>query len=403
MNEEDKNDMFKQEPRLRDYVGDIDEPVEDVYQRYYLISNPFPTSGIASEEDKFFSSVRKNVLDQLFNLIVDAIKSERWKGCTIIGDTGYGKTHILYNIKSEINEVLSTHQRFKAKSFYLKKPGITTNNFYRHLIDAIGLINLIYECKKIIIENSGESEDIFTDYNRTKPTSFHLKILERIIKNKNLAKCLAVLIAFELETKPESMEMKHFAERFIRGEKLNDTERKKLGLSAKELDRYILTNQVIGDVFSIFKSGGYKMIFILLDEFESLAEVSKQKQFEIIEDLRTIIDNNQHTFSLILASTDNAWGQLRNIYLSFADRLKQIITLEGLSINQTKLLAEDFLNDSRIDNYSGDILYPFTHKSIEQIQRKNRGNIRDILKQCHSLIEVFLSFKEEKIDDIEKH
>ena len=91
-----------------------------------------------------------------------------------------------------------------------------------------------------------------------------ISILGDTIRNKDLAKCLGKIIKNEKSTEEIDLERNFLAERFIRGERLTDTERRKLGLSVKELDRHLITNESIADLFNIFKARGYKIIFILL-------------------------------------------------------------------------------------------------------------------------------------------
>lgn len=417
---------------------------------YMLIENPFPSSAIASRNRIFFGRPIKFRTELFMNIarrVVHTARSGRYNGMVVLGDFGLGKSYTLYYFNELINKQLGDKEGAKSLALYISAPGTTLNDFLSDFLEEIDIdifFNSIFteykegirDIFKSLYKESLPSENRFRElyYMRTIPWSEIISNLDEIeslsqvkdiigkipfyrqddivsklssglakllvdngdLTNPDFSYCLSLLI---FSNSSEDIRM---AKKFIKGERLNATEIKKLGLMSNQLSPSDISRRIFPDLLRILNTKGekYNMIFVFIDEFERIISSLKgAKRFEYLEDFRTLIDYNLNQFSLILGCTPDAYDAIKGTSPAFADRNRDILDLPRItSVENIRDLLEMHMNEKRVSGYDGDEIYPFNNESLSIIIDQERGSPRYILEACHKILIYALNEGADNID-----
>ncbi len=386
------------------------------YERYSLITNPFPMTGVSKENPEFYAG-RDKTLDALRRYIIGSYSAQGWSGIVIVGENGMGKTHTLKFIRDQINQQLSTMPKLeKCWAGYIAMP-TSFEEIYIRIIKNIGqseFISLLWDAisdelkskfdtqESLNLFTSGMNLSLFQDAieihefkkNLTDWGLFYeflnkkslsrqtmLKtfedFLKEIIHDKNMrVVCSKLLI--EKGVQEECW-------RWLTGGKLYKEERSMIGVSSDFNTKD--TIEAFKSLVNIHRKAGYRRLFIMIDQFEDVIKQGERTRLKFLVELRDLIDSVQLSFSMFLASTPLEWETAKDAHPAFSDRFSGPVDLYPLDQNQMKALIETYLLRARPKNYNGEKIYPFTLEGIEKIKDKSKGNPRKALEICHTLIE----------------
>ncbi|MCD6515795.1 MAG: DUF2791 family P-loop domain-containing protein [Candidatus Odinarchaeota archaeon] len=390
------------------------------YTTYFLKRNPFPRIGVPESNPRIFVD-----REQEFHEIIDAINTalnETSTNLVLVGSYGSGKTHTLKYTKSIVEKRFSTEKIDKVLVAYIESPGESFVDIYRKFIYDIGYykfqelvwcflgkvtLDLIREGKTDFFEPKNSTlieRELEKDYlNMRKLVDQGLVFLPIIIeyarkKLISLTKSVDFSYAFLQLTSDETSIL---AWKWISGEPLYSEQRRELKV-ASNIDKDEKALQAFIGLKNVLQLIHFKLIILLLDEFESIEILTNIKKQKLLNSIRHLIDLNPLGLCTIIACTPEAWQAIFKEYHAFSERIFKEITLKPLNREETKKLIEKYLalerttSEDKIGNnlktqFNRTIevnLYPFTKDIVKDIFTASKGNIRKILHVCSLLLDM---------------
>lgn len=384
------------------------------YSRYSLEKNPFPYAGIPEENPRFCADREKEL--QTISDTISLSLSESSTHIALIGGYGNGKTHTLRYIKSQINSQLSEDNRFRAIAGYVITPGHSLIDTYRNFMQDLGrnfFIRLTWEflgniTLELIKEEKSDLKDLpseVKDELKKNPSelrsyvedgSILLSLLmetarERVlslIKNVDVANGFLQLISDETSL---------LAWKWLSGERILYEERRVLGI-VSSIDSDDRALAVFQDVRNIMRNQGYRLVCILIDEFELVEILHHQQKQRFLNAIRHLIDLNPHGLCLVISCTPEVWKNIVMEYHAFSERIFREIVLRPLSEKTIYHLIREYLKHYRTDSKpKSSSLHPFTKGCIKEILQISKGNMRRALAMCNMALDMAIKQDSELI------
>jgi len=337
---------------------------ENPYQRYFLAENPFPIVPIPEEQPKIFGA-NQNALNRIIWQLNRVAKTNRPVHIVVVGPYGCGKTHLLRYLASKINRDIKG-----GLGAYVPHPGPDFISIYRRFVESIGYGRL-KQLAKAVDERK----------------------LKEIIIYHDLVTALA-----NLNDNNRTLE----AWRWLTANTLTLEERRSLGV-ATSIEREEDALNAFSALLSFLRSTGFKLICMLIDEFEEINSLVPLQKRRLFNDLRHLIDLNVSNFSVIIACTPHGWETIYEENAALVRRFSSnVIFLEPLKENEATELISSYLNRFRL--YSKDFkdflekngynelskIYPFTKDALRKLCILSKGNTGEILKYSGIAIEMGL-------------
>lgn len=396
---------------------------EDILLKKYGLSfNPFPRSGISdlNSSDELISRlapIDETVKEEINQYIVDSLfpdnpltPEDKYLSAVIRGDYGYGKTQTLLYIKVLL-ESFSSSKEFHKNPYviYIQNPGAKLTELVGSIILQIGEENfkkyLWNEVLSNFSKDSGFKNDV-SDVLRGGETLFEQDIpinpfsSQNTVNFKNFFDTCFKLAGnnrkvFEEKIREHTLKVlnpifdnltvaNYFYDFLLESAGINKTWENLTSGSSKSLDKKEF--HLIKAVIQVVLWQGYTDFYILVDEFEAVAEgrLSPTELDRYLSNLRTLIDKERNWCS-VFAMTNPAFERVRSKAAPLAQRLSsRTIILEPLNDNTAQQLVINYLNLAREESNS---LAPFEKGGIEILRKKTKGVHRIFLKGCFTLIQ----------------
>lgn len=336
------------------------------YSKYYLSENPFPVVPIPEERPKIYGA-NKGALERIVWQLQKVARTNRPIHIVLVGPYGSGKTHLLRYLAN-----LASKQIKGALAAYVPHPGPDFTSIYRRFIDSIG-----YERLRSLSERMHEEQ------------------LKREIIYHDFVTALA-----GLNDDDKTIE----AWRWLTANSLTLEERRALGVSAA-IDHTEKALNAFSALLRFMRTVGFRLISMLIDEFEEINSLVHLQKRRLINDLRHLIDCNVSNFSLTVACTPHGWETVYEENAALVRRFSSnVVFLEPLEEEVGGFLISEYLTQYRTD--PGDFLrfvreknfdeetsqtFPFTRDAIEEICSLSRGNIGEVLKYSGIAIDLGIS------------
>lgn len=391
--------------------------------------NPFLASAVASGAEAYeagegegpvftiplFPPIRQQQLTTIRDYIRSALALQQFAGLQIIGDYGFGKSHLLRFIEHQINEFRGNIRGGRIRAFYIKNPSTKPQGLLFSMTKSIGEQELRNMTWSIIL-------NAFSSAYMTNKTEFinslkggHPSTLiqprwemldslfeEDVIANYKLFLDKAQNVGLSME------DLKNTSRDYLRDQidnleiiehllaiafgtettsfqswiVLTSPEGRK-GLKAPQADHFQAILRILHLV-------GISFVFLLIDEFEDIAgvRVTPRQRAEYEASLRMFIDSYHFDFAMVLAATAQAIEIIRETYNPFLDRFTHKIDLIQLGEEETQTMVLRYLNSALIEGNKPfeDNRHPL-QLVLGQIVKHARGNARATLNICHKLIE----------------
>ena len=391
--------------------------VKNIYGKFGLLSNPFPVTGIASE-DPGFPFLDKRVTEELALFVQDTYTRQFFGGFIVVGEYGYGKSYILKHLERRINEHLSMRGKDRACAIYVINPRTSAGEFITSVLESFGIHNFLVMCWRLVTRRLNEEirkqdtkllekllpkpvqMDLF-DYQAASQTSF---LKQDLLSNpmKFIEECFRVkaditeINRFARDTFLPIFKVPDIAEGLAlldkRGgedssiqwkEWLNFTKIKRI------IKRDISEPEFFRALMTVFRENGFRHVYILVDEFEDIWGLGKRERMDYLASLRDIIECNLEYFSIILAVKSDEWMQVEESHPAFVERFSRRVELGDLTLEQTEDMIASYLGSVRNKKvqHPSDLIYPFTHGGVREIVRKSAGVPRVTLELCYVLLE----------------
>jgi len=338
--------------------------MKNPYQKYFLIENPFPIVPIPEEQPQIFGA-NQNAFNRIIWQLDKVGKTNRPIHIVVVGPYGSGKTHLLRYLASQINQNIKG-----GLGAYVPHPGPDFISIYRRFVDGIS-----YERLKQLAKSVDERK------------------LKKVIIYHDFVTALA-----NLNDNNKTLE----AWRWLTANTLTLEERRSLGV-ATSIEHEEDALNAFSALLKFLRSTGFKLICMLIDEFEEINSLVPLQKKRLFNSLRHLIDLNVSNFSLIIACTPHGWETIYEENAALVRRFSSnVVFLERLEEKGAEELISSYLNKYRLrsknfkefieDNGYKELLetYPFTKYAIRELCILSKGNTGELLKYSGIAIEMGL-------------
>ncbi|MEM2570058.1 MAG: DUF2791 family P-loop domain-containing protein, partial [Candidatus Bathyarchaeia archaeon] len=323
------------------------------------IENPFPIVPIPEEQPEIFGA-NQRALNHILWQLNKVVRTGRPIHMVLVGPYGSGKTHLLRYLASQINQNING-----GLGAYVHHPGPDFISIYRRFVSSIG-------------------------YDKLK--SLARKVDERKLKETIVYHDFVTALA-NLNDDNKSLE----AWRWLTANTLTLEERRHLRV-ATSIEHEEEALNAFSALLKFLRSSGFKLICILIDEFEEINSLVQLQKRRLYNALRHLIDLNASNFSLIIACTPHGWETIYEENAALVRRFSSnVIFLEPLGEDDAIKLIASYLERYRMHikdlsgyNFNPLDIYPFTKDAIKEICLLSKGNVGEILKYCGIAIEMGL-------------
>jgi type II secretory pathway predicted ATPase ExeA len=143
---------------------------------------------------------------------------------------------------------------------------------------------------------------------------------------------------------------------------------------------------------------GYTSVFVLVDEFESVARLSAKNEQATLNSIRHLMDQNSHGLCMLFGCAPEVWQDVMSEYHAFSERIGREVSLRPLTDEALRDLVIEYLKSERREGES-EGLYPFTEESLNPILNTSQGNVRQVLTMCSQVLDKAASSGEENITE----
>jgi len=336
---------------------------ENPYSKYFLSENPFPIVPIPEEYPKIFGA-NQAALQRMVWQLTKVAKTNRPIHVVLVGPYGSGKTHLLRYLATEINQHIEG-----GLGAYVPHPGPDFISIYRRFIESLSYDRL-RKLSKGADERSLKETIVYHDF---------------------------VTALVNLTDKEKTLE----AWRWLTANSLTLEERRALRV-ATSIEHEEDALNAFSALLKFLRSVGFRLICMLIDEFEEINSLVQIQKRRLFNDLRHLIDLNASNFSLIVACTPHGWETVYEENAALVRRFSSnVVFFEPLDTKTAGALISDYLSQFRTntkafqrfmaknggkEDLSG--VYPFTKDAVDELCALSKGNTGEILKYSGIAIEL---------------
>ena len=303
---------------LRDKIQNFSETGggTDLYDRYGVISNPFPSSNQTSDNPHYALGEADELAE---SQIATFIRDNRSQAVVVEGTQGVGKTNFLNYFEAEITDVSRDIQGYYVVR-YLADPETTFDGTIRRLLQELGPEHL-----RKIAEKIGDNES-------------HVDS----VRSQDVRIALYKLAKSENDISELMME-------WLLGFRLLKAHRETLGVQFR-LDTVESKTAALRDIVEVSMSADILSgIFLLLDELEKQDGVlGPRPVVRYLSAIRAIIDALPRGLFLMIAVTPDALRRYSLALPALRSRLQNRIELSPLkSVEDASAIAHFYIASAR--------------------------------------------------------
>jgi hypothetical protein len=391
----------------QELIDSLKETPESRYNRLSLTFNPFPAAAIA--QYTHFKPIDDQINDRIKNFIKATYKANPdnnvgdYAGLTIVGEYGFGKTHLMKYIKGLIDGLNANEEaKFSALTAFIDRPSDSPQNIISKILEDLqpdNLRRLIWYCIYPNLVN--DRERFFTTYFRR--NLFNQIEGNELFKSEILGNSLVFYDKFKKIGGNTDMLFEESLKIITTHNSITiDTSiaQRYLGLIFPEkssklnwesLTGYVTSKDVqnkevlfLTSLVNILKTNGYDMLYVFVDEFEDFNKINKVKLTNYIATLNTMI-NKERNWAFIISLTQDALQAIKPLAPHLYDRLTSFeIRLRELTLESAKKLIDNYLNYAKSTDTKSHI---FSDELINGMLTLTDGNSRGFIKLSHKVIE----------------
>jgi len=417
--------LIRELPEIKKSREELEARQRERYTVYGLAKNPFPLGGNFPEGYVQYTYLEERHHEQVEDFLFSTFFRGEFNGMLILGEYGTGKSHLL----RYIHELVSTDKlrwfENRALAFIIQNPSVAPENLLLELLRTIKLgtlQDLIFlpvrkELQNQYSDNMLSFLEEYTTFDR------QLKLQPGYSEDQtwsppwyqdlfliNYREFRKKLQEQNIELKPEGLRQRtrdvlcrevtdnliivESLVNLVFGEESKDTrswEMFLLGSITGRKGRAVGIEYYLNAFLKLFELMGIVHIYVLVDELEDLRtqRLNKSAATEYLAALRRMIQYNYKLFSFVLASTRDAWSELKLLYPAIEDRFPIVIDLIRGS-DQVKEIVRTYLAKARDGNPPQDNpWFPFSEEAIDLLIEMRGGSIvRHIITDCRKLIDI---------------
>ena len=291
---------------------------------------------IPSIEDAEFIFDPHGVVEELVKYVNLVAAGPSGAG-VIIGNYGFGKTHVMLHLMS------ITRRRFSnSLAVYVNSPGQSILSIYRTFMSRViedGLINRVAN---------------------------------------ELNQPLSELVSLMMNGGDEA----RYARQWLLGDPAPQGFRAKYGLPSTRVSDE-LTIRFMIDVINALVRQGIGPVLIMLDELEDVITIGQTRRLQYLSQLRIFVDNLPSRTLFIASSTPAGWDEVVNTYPALARRLSSFtVYLRPFSIDETGRFIGELLRFRGIKLLLSDEVVRVIHEFTE-------GNPGEVVKALNLILMEF--------------
>lgn len=399
------------------------------FEKYYLTRNPFPAIAVTEEIPTIFVD-RENLMKIVANVTRDAYSTGKSQSIVIQGSYGNGKSHTLKYVKYKINSQLSGQPiGQRAVAVYIQSPGGSLVDLYSTIVEDLGMDFLRKVAVSLLGLRLGPSQLVkYTSdaqaKKRIESIAPQIKDQPELIGNvlnsatfqtiemfraaieslRNDVRFSDFLMAlFYLAAEDERSTM---AWRWLLAEHMSKDERESVSVE-QQIEDSNSALRAFQALRTCLKLAGYRVLYMLQDEFEKISELHPLRTSRYYDDLRHLIDQNLDGICLMACVTPTGWAEMYAGGHPLVRRLMgNVAWLDPFDEDQTQRLIEAYIGSVREEYFAknehlrniflkelktrykgfGANLFPFNKESVHAVYEGTKGNISDVLTICRTLL-----------------
>lgn len=409
----------------------IEERQRERYATYGLLRNPFPLGGNFPAGYLEYTYLGGRQKADIQDFLASTFERSEFNGLLVLGEYGTGKSHLLSYIAELVNvDKLGLFGGY-ALAFLIENPSVAPEDIVVSLLRKIRLgtiQDLVFlpirrELQSRYGDNLLEFLDDLTSF--TRQTGITQGILEGqayrppwysnlfSISYQEFRKALK-----QQHVDLKSKVMRQFAQDVILRDVtdnviiagslvdliLDDETRDAsswesflLGSLSQKRGQIVGVEFYLGAFLRLFEIMGIRHIYLLVDELEDLRtqRLSKKAATEYLATLRRMIQHNYQKFSFVLASTRDAWEELKILYPAIEDRFKTVVDLVR-GPEEVKQVVARYLEQARpkestrASSPEADPWFPFCEAAIDLLIERRGIVLRHVITECRRLIDLGL-------------
>jgi len=387
---------------LKDVLQEEVKKAEIDYSPYFLKENPFPINPVASPDSPFCEDVRKEELDKIVReSIIPAFKKHEGVHYWVHGHWGVGKSAFMYFLANDINGVFK--EKDVAVAIYVDSIGKGIVDITHKVIASLGM-EFFRRMRGLVLGRIAlEKIDALTV----------VKGLEAFVPGLDVA-TRKKIVRSQLKDNPSDVTKLMKAGVIAQGRLLSCTKTKMIEHHCSttfvelfldsledmeniypELFKKLKTTQDLISIFKTIELAGFKMSYLLVDQFENqITSFKGESQAKFINELCDLTDQCKTCLTLImtitpeLASSAVRSGSFSRLLDHPRMPLTRQVILNPLTLSSTIALVKFYLNAYRSDKTPSKIsdLHPFTQDAIKVVFKRGKGLPGKILIECRELL-----------------
>lgn len=285
------------------------DPRKEMFQRFGVVSNPFPNAAQTSGHPHLAADTDRQVDADVAAFVTDA-KSQ---ALAVTASQGIGKTNLLNAYESALNDKLTGRGFYVIR--YMADPDPSFDHLLRAIFEQLGEDHLQRLASTATGHNESERVAALLDEVRVNDVR---NMLERLIRAKR-------------ESAEDFDELVALAHQWLLGLRVLKAHREQLGVYYR-LDTVESKTRALREV-AVFSAelGELRGIFLLLDELEKQgSSLSKTMVLRYLSALRALIDALPKYLFLMVALTTDALERYREMLPALKGRLANEVRLHPI-------------------------------------------------------------------------
>lgn len=302
---------------------------ENPYEKYFLLSNPFPTVG------QFYGiCVNQEAVKNRFTQVLrDFYLNSQTQIMTMLGSTGAGKTNLLRFLEQTLRSWREPNAEKKAitdlYTVFVEQPQGSYLEIHRQIISQFAAM-FFTEFFSVVRQRKINLSKLPAELSGTNPEL--IQALVHITQREFGQLSLPDLSGHE----PQSYRI---LENWLQGVKLTAADKKQLGNISVEIGKSsTVAIKFLSDLVKIFLHVEiFKGVIIFLDEFEEIfSSLTSTSQVQYAQDLRNLFDSHSKGIVFVIATAPIA-ERLQQISPALQRRLGPGVQIDPISDEGTAL------------------------------------------------------------------
>lgn len=352
------------------------------YSRFDLSENPFPYSPVPDDEPRLYCG-QEHATQAISDTVSTMLSTGKSKHMVITGKYGNGKSHTLKYTRSLVRD------REDVVVGYVPQPGEGFQDIYHEFLYDLGfdrVQSLAYEFLAAVTREhreynpmgAGSMEKLIDNgevlLSELVPTA--IQELNDVTKFADFARAILHMIYEDTNL---------YAWQWLTAEGIRYEQRKKMEIHSA-LDDDTTSVRAFTALKNIFRELGYTGVFVFVDEFESIAQLSPKDEQSTLNSIRHLMDQNSHGLCLLFACAPEVWQDVMSEYHAFSERIGQEVPLRPLTDEHIVELVASYLAIGREHDTERGI-EPFDEECLTVIHQRSQGNVRQVLSLCSRVLD----------------